>query len=379
MPELEQEAASVIVTRYLSGESCNKSDIERSVTGFPEKFTDYVKDYYGNYNNFLTNILPGDTRTRKCKKCSGLIQVSGKDTRSIYCRECKQTISREIIANRIESGDQITFRSMMRIPDLKWIVTQCQSIWGLGYREFVKSEFNVDLPTNNRTETSKSQTRTLVIKRSRAKKRMTTIRSVADRNRIVERNLPLVTYWVDRFTKNRPLRCLGREDLIQEGVFGLVRAAELFDPSRGFKFSTYASWWIKQTIQRAWISSNFPVKFPARYNVTEDPENMSTVSYLSSTDSFSEDGKYSSSGKASASDSAPDQGFDLVECLEVLRGAGLDDRELDIFFKHAVERETLDSIGRKYSLSRERIRQLYATAREKLREVYTSDKGFSAL
>lgn len=379
MRELEEKAAEVIVDRYLSGESCNKAEIDQQILSFPVSFKNYIKNHYGDYSRFLSNILPGDTRTRKCKKCSGLIQVSGKDTRSIYCLPCKRAISRSIIANRIESGEQITFRRIMNIPELKWIVTQCHAIWGVSYREFVLAEFSIELPTHRAPEI-KNKSRTFVIRRGRKKRRMACIRSIADRNKIVEKNLPLVTYWVDRFTKNRPLRCLSRGDLIQEGTFGLVRAAELFDPGRGFKFSTYASWWIKQTIQRAWISSNFPVKFPARYNVTEDPENMSTVSYLSSTDGFHEDGKYSGVGRSLSNgpNNTTEQGFDLVECMQFLRGTDLTDRELDIFFRHAVERETLDSIGRKYSLSRERIRQLYSSARDKLRAVYASEKDFSA-
>ena len=379
MEAIEQRAATIIVSRYLSGESCNKSEIDQEISELPGNFKNYIKEHYGDYSNFLINIIPGDTRTRKCKKCSEVIQVSGKDTRSVYCLECKRVISREIIANRIKSGDQITFRKIMSIPDLKWIITQCQSVWGTGYREFILAEFGIALPTHS-PNTANHSVRTFIIRRGRRKKCMVCIRSLEDRNAIVESNLPLVTYWTDRFTKNRPLRCLSREDLVQEGMFGLVRAAELFDPTRGFKFSTYASWWIKQTIQRAWISCNFPVKFPARYNVTEDPENMSSVSYLPNMESYLEDGKQVSSGKNPQGDdsSVAEHGFDLIECMHLLKGSGISDRELDIFFRHSVEEETLDSIGRKYSLSRERVRQLYSTTRDKLRAVFTSEKDFSS-
>lgn len=377
--DIERKAATIIVSRYLAGESCNKSEIDQEVSKLPGNFNSYIKEHYGDYSNFLSNIIPGDTRTRKCKKCSEVIQVSGKDTRSIYCLDCKRSISREIIFNRIESGEQITFRKIMSIPELKWIITQCQSLWGMGYREFVLEEFGISLPTNS-APSAKGFIRTFVIRRTRRKQCMVCIRTLEDRNLIVEKNLPLVTYWVDRFTKNRPLRCLSREDLVQEGMFGLVRAAELFDPSRGFKFSTYASWWIKQTIQRAWISSNFPVKFPARYNVTEDPENMSSVSYLPNMESYLDDGKQTSTGKGPAHEEScvPELGFELIECMQLLRGAGLSDRELDIFFRHSVEEETLDSIGRKYSLSRERVRQLYSSTRDKLRAVFTSEKDLSS-
>ena len=51
-------------------------------------------------------------------------------------------------------------------------------------------------------------------------------------------------------SKRYRYRGLSFQDLIQEGTFGLVKAAEKFDPERGFKFSTYATWWIKQSIMR---------------------------------------------------------------------------------------------------------------------------------
>ncbi len=69
----------------------------------------------------------------------------------------------------------------------------------------------------------------------------------AARKRMIESNLRLVVKIVRRYL-NRGMTFL---DLIEEGNLGLMHAVEKFDPERGFRFSTYATWWIRQTIERA--------------------------------------------------------------------------------------------------------------------------------
>jgi len=75
---------------------------------------------------------------------------------------------------------------------------------------------------------------------------------------MIAANLRLVIHWARRYQG----RGVDLVDLVQEGTFGLVRAVEKFDWKRGFKFSTYATWWIRQSLQRAVQSKGRAIRLP---------------------------------------------------------------------------------------------------------------------
>lgn len=164
------------------------------------------------------------------------------------------------------------------------------------------------------------------------------------------------------------------EDLFQEGVFGLMRAAERFDPSRGVTFGTYAVWWIRQSINRAIQNKGRCVRVPVhkQESVSKSKERVpSTVSLhvpVSNKENAS-DSQWIDMVSNPEPEDAEEHGLDhrlLEEGLAMLKP-----RERDIlrrrFGLDDDKDETLEQIGAEYGITRERIRQVEAVALRKLR------------
>jgi len=165
--------------------------------------------------------------------------------------------------------------------------------------------------------------------------------------------------------------CIERDDLFQAGWLGLHHAAEKFEPERGLKFSTYATWWIRNAIQRCVMNQRRTVRVPvhAQESARRSGERLPL-------DALSLDAPFDSADAGSGAwvdliraegDPGDDaERNDLSQRIEVAVDA-LDDREQRIIKGRFWRECTLNEIGADMGVSRERVRQLESKAFSRLR------------